>query len=77
MRLAKTNDSIAAHRVTELWQNGLANHIDPIPLAFVGAIEKMEKALFGDKQCFDWLVNNPNLSNTWSARYLRAKHKPL
>ena len=75
MCLAKANDSIAAHHVTELWKNGLVNHVDPIPTAFNGAIEKMKKALFGDKQCVDWLVNNPNLLNTWSAHYLREKYK--
>jgi len=75
MRLAKINDTISVHRVTTLWQNGLANHIDPIPAIFVDAIEKIEKALFGDKQCFDWLVNSPSLSNTWSANYLRTNHK--
>lgn len=73
MCLAKVNDHARSHNIVALWQNGLANHTDPIPSAFIGAIEKMEKALLGDEQCFDWLMNNPSLSNTWSANYLREK----
>lgn len=73
MRLAKADDHAMSHNIVALWQNGLVNHTDPIPTAFIGAIEKIEKALLGDKQCFDWLMNNPSLSNTWSANYLRGK----
>lgn len=72
MRFAKFGDTKNACRVVEVWKDGLLAHRDPIPKALNGAIEKIKAALFGDEQCGEWLINNPSLSNTWSANYLRA-----
>lgn len=72
MRFAKFGDTKNASRVVRMWQDGVLVHTDAIPKVLNGAIEKMKAALFGDEQCGEWLINNPSLSNTWSAKYLQA-----
>ncbi|EFL84402.1 hypothetical protein HMPREF0326_03095 [Desulfovibrio sp. 3_1_syn3] len=73
MQFAKYGDVKNACRVEKIWEQGVSIHTDPIPKALDGAIAKMKKALSGNKQCSEWLLNNPSLGNTWSANYLRAK----
>ena len=72
MRFAQLDDRATACRVCEIWEKGILAHTDPIPKPLDGAIVKMKAALFGDKQCCDWLINNPSLSNTWSSNYLKT-----
>lgn len=73
MQFAKYGDVKNACRVEKIWEQGVSIHTDPIPKALDGAIAKIKKALSGNKQCSEWLLNNPSLGNTWSANYLRAK----
>ena len=73
MRFVKFGNIANAHSVVEMWEKGSLNQIDPIPKALDGALKKMKAALLGDKQCSEWLVSNPALSNTWSANYIRTK----